>query len=141
MNWNICFSISVLIAAASIAAAIVSAKAKRKHGKLLTPFNILFGGMFAAAFVLALPIFGESAEKSITGVLKTIFLSLHGTFQTFTLDSDRALILESINTDIAWIYSAYMSLLFVAAPILTFGAVVSFFKNISGRPSVQIRIL
>ncbi|MBP0990048.1 MAG: hypothetical protein J5874_02585, partial [Oscillospiraceae bacterium] len=54
--------------------------------------------------------------------------------QIFTINADRDIILKSIVCSEAWLaalYSTYLSVAFVIAPILTFGFFMSFFKNAS----------
>ena len=67
-------------------------------------------------------------------MLKTIAFSIHNTFQIFTIDTDKNIILEGIAAPQDWlpaVYSAYLSVAFVVAPVLTFGFLMSFFKNAS----------
>lgn len=129
MIWYVCFTLSAVFAAAALIWAIVLGVTKR-GGKVIKPFNVLFAGVAAAVFTLQLPIFVESTAKCPSW-LKTVLLTLHGTFQVFTIDSDRSLIVDSIHTDIAGAYSAYMSALFVIAPIMTFGFLLSLFRTLS----------
>ncbi len=134
MDWIICFfiAVAVIIAAVSYAAAIGAGKYKR--GRILTPFHVLFAGLFASVFICQLPIYAEIVSSSPAVTLETIAFSLHNTFQIFTIDVDRAVILENIVCPQRWLaaaYSVYLSVAFVVAPILTFGFLISFFKNVS----------
>ena len=66
--------------------------------------------------------------------METATFALHNTLQVFTIDTDREIILESIGCadDLLYAaYSDYLSLAFIVAPILTFGFLLSFLKNVS----------
>ena len=132
MIWTICFAISLSIAAIAIALSIFLAAAKRRGDRLFTPINILLGGVFVSVFVSVLPIYAEETADVSFSVIKTILFSLHSTFQIFTINADRGMITERLITGsepLTAAYSVYMTVVFVAAPILTFGFIVSFFKS------------
>lgn len=134
MIWTICFTISVAIAAITAALSIFFAAAKRKGGRLLTPLNTLLGGLFISVFVSMLPIYAEEAAGGSFSAAKNILFSLLNTFQIFTINSDRSAILERIMTDseaLSAAYTIYLSFIYVIAPILTFGFIISFFKSAS----------
>ena len=134
MLWTICFTISISIAAITTALSVFFAAAKRKGGRLLTPLNTLLGGVFVSVFVSMLPIYAEEAAGGSFSVTKNILFSLLNTFQIFTINSDRSAILESVMTGseaLTAAYVLYLSFVFVIAPILTFGFIVSFFKSAS----------
>ncbi len=132
MNWYICFVISVTVMAFSILLAVYVGTGKYKRGRILTPFNVLIGGVFLAVFIAFLPIYNGDFSETTNRVLKTVTFSLHNAFQVFTLDVDREIIKELINCPQKWltaVYSAYLSVTFVVAPVLTFGFLMLFFKN------------
>ncbi len=135
MHWLFYYVLSLLVLVSAIVFAVAVSVGRYKRGRVLTPFNIVFGGVFLAVFVCLLPIFsGILADHGMYSVLKTVAFSLHNTFQIFTIDADRGIILENITcreAGLAAVYSAYLSVAFVVAPVLTFGFVMSFFKNVS----------
>ena len=134
VNWFLSFVISIIALACSIIFAICVGAGKYKRGRVLTPFNIVFGGVFISVFICLLPIYNSILSETTNSVLKTIAFSLHNTFQIFTIDADKDIILESIACPQAWLsaaYLAYLSVAFVVAPVLTFGFLMSFFKNAS----------
>lgn len=130
MNWIICFALSMtLLVTAILFAVIVGMKYKR--GRVLTPFKIIFGGMFISVFICMLPVFYETMGDSSSRILKAAAYSFHNTLQIFTIDADRGVI-DSIccsSAALENVYSAYISIAYVVAPIMTFGFLVSFFKN------------
>lgn len=134
MNWLLCFIILLLMLVSATAFASVVAVGKYKRGRVLTPFNIIFGGVFLSVFISLLPIYSDMLSSSTGSVLKVIAFSLHNALQIFTIDADRSIILESINCSQTWLsdfFSIYLSVVFVVAPVLTFGFLMSFFKNVS----------
>lgn len=133
MSWLWCLGGSVIALVLSVAFAVVRAS-KYKRGGVLTPFNIVFGGVFVAVFACLLPIYDGILADTAGGSLKTIAFSLHNTLQIFTINAERDIILEGISCPEAWlsaVYSVYLSLAFIVAPFLTFGFLLSLFKNVS----------
>lgn len=134
MGWTIGFTVSILVLSAALATAVSLGVGKYKSGRICTPFNVLFGGLFISVFISMLPIYYGILHNDSNSTLKTIMFSLHNTFQIFTIDADRSIILENIACPAKWLsaaYSAYLSVAFVLSPIMTFGFLISFFKNLS----------
>ena len=134
MSWFWCFLISMISLVLTAIFAVFVSIGKYKRGRVLTPFNIAFGGVFISVFICLLPIYSVELAKTTTSVFHIVVFSLHNTFQIFTLDTDRNVILESIACPEKWLsaaYSVYLSIMFVVAPILTFGFLLSFFRNLS----------
>ena len=133
VEWLVCFILSMLILAASVGFVLAIRFGKYKRGRLLRPINVAFFGVFLASFVMLLPIYTDFAEKGIINGFQSVLFALHNTFQVFTIDADRAVIMENVdcgNRILQNLYGGTISLLFVIAPILTFGFVISFFKTI-----------
>jgi hypothetical protein len=133
MLWTVSYTVSVAVVLAAITAAILLAAGKYKRGRVFTPFNVLFGGLFIAVVLMLVPIYGEMIEAKDFRPLKVIAFSLHDAFQIFTIDADKEIILESIHCPSAAltaVYAATLSVEFVVAPLLSFGFLISFFKNI-----------
>ncbi len=67
--------------------------------------------------------------------LKTIFLSIHNTIRMFVVDADFSIIQEyfnswyAINGVLAKVFEAYAVVMFVVAPVMTAGFVLSFVKD------------
>ena len=134
MSWILGFSISIFVLICTIVSAVAVAFGKKIRGRVLTPFNIVLGGVFISVFICFLPIYNHFLKGSGGGVFETVVFSLHHAFQVFTLDADRSIILQSIACNTPWLataYSVYLSICFLVAPILTFGFILSFFKNVS----------
>ena len=134
MEWLLSFAISLLVLIAAIVFAVIVSVGKYKRGRVLTPFNIVFGGVFISVFICLLPIYNGILADTTDSVLKTVIFSLHTTLQVFTINADREIIMEGIACPQQWLsasYSAYLSVAFLIAPVLTFGFLISFFKNVT----------
>ena len=131
MDWIICFVISMSALLSAIVRAVWAYARKRKRGRMLTPFMILLPVVYNC--VLA-----DAPDK----VVKTIAFSLHNTLQIFTVDAEKSLITEIANCPGARLssaYSVFLSAAYVVAPVLTFGFLVSFFKNLSAHLRYYVR--
>ena len=134
MNWLGYFIAAMILMTGAILWALWLLRNKHSRGRFLSPIKLLFGGVFAATLLLFCPIYRSSVENTAYSGLETLLLSLHSTFQIFTLDSDRSIILEMIQCEPAWLKSAYtvfISIAYIAGPILTFGFVITFFRNVT----------
>lgn len=134
MGWIAGLVLSMAVMLAAVILAILLGVGKYRRGRFITPLHVLIGGLFLSILICMVPIYRESLSGESDSLLKTILFSLHNTFQVFTLDADRNLILEEIlcpSEGLSAVYSAYVSTLFVVAPVMTFGFLISFFKNLS----------
>lgn len=138
MIWIICFCISVFIVLSMLCLITVKSKTKNKKRNLraFNPINFLIVGVFLAGLFIFIPVYYDffaETESSITRVIKTFLLSVHNTIRLFIIDSDFEMIRESTSNLTGFIYHVYpvyTALIFVTAPLLTFGFILSFFKNV-----------
>ncbi len=132
MIWNSCFIISITILLLAMLYAQNTLK-KYKSGRVLTPFNTIFAGVFLAVFIGMIPMFVQMLEEEAGFLLKLCMFDVLQTIQVFTINVGADLILDNISSAdvaISGAYSTYMTCLFFVAPILTFGFLVSLFKNV-----------
>ena len=134
--WLICLLISVAIpfAVGGIYAATSSGDFARKPK--ISLFHALFAGVLAASVVMFFPIHFSSVELTFFGGLRALLLSLFNSIQIFAAGCEfgvvgecEALIAESIRG----YYQSWASALFFAAPIFTFGFILSLFNNLSAK--------
>lgn len=133
MNWMIEFGVAAGLFLASVAVAILL-YVFNKQGRVITSFYIVFGGLFLSVCVCLAPILYCKAPDGAFSALKTVMLSIHGSIQIFTANTDQSIIQEcaACMDDAAYImYSTYLSVAFVVCPVMTFGFIISFFKNLS----------
>lgn len=128
MEWLVFLIISTICLLSSAILAIVRTKTGEKSGK------ILFAGVALSSVILFVPIYVHTFRTTGCGIFETVLVSIHNMIRLFVVDGEFEFITTNLASSQAWInkgYSVLFSVLFVLAPILTFGFVLSFFKNVS----------
>ena len=135
----LCLIISVLIIIGSVICAVRQNRTQ-KHKFFFTPLNLLFAGVFLAVTVLYIPVhyrwqlenvqWGE--ENIALSVMNSVLLAVYSAIRYFIADSDYALFFDYIGESLVTAYGTIGIVLTVIAPLLTFGFVISFFKNLCG---------
>ena len=134
MMWTTFLIISIITLMGSVVSAIVKGKAKYKSGSVLDPSKILFMGVIISSIALFIPIYYETFQASGCGILETVLISIHNMIRLFIVDGEFEFITSSLAGVPTLVFKGYtlvFSILFVLAPVLTFGFVLSFFKNVS----------
>lgn len=130
---SVCFSASFAVLAASVIGAVALSKIRYKR-RMISPFYLFFSGFIVSSILIFWPVYEMIFREDSMGMLKTLLLSVHNTIRLFVVDGEFSFITDHISKDIGWIYTPYTFFaicLFVIAPFLTFGVVLSFFKNLS----------
>ncbi|MBQ8894762.1 MAG: hypothetical protein IJ043_10205 [Clostridia bacterium] len=131
--WNFCFFAAIAVMLVALAGVFLTGK-KYRSGRLFTPSNILFAGVLVSALLLFIPIYINTTKANGGGLLEALFLSIYNMICLFVVNSDFEFLAQSVAALSPALYSGYsifLSILFVLAPVLTFGFVLSFFKNIT----------
>lgn len=118
----------------SLIFAAIRSKMRYKSGRILTPFNILLVGVIFSALSLFLPVYINTFAATKCGPAEAVLISVHNMIRLFAGDGDFAFVTEQLSDASPKVFKAYslfFSVLFVVAPILTFGFVLSFFKNLA----------
>lgn len=135
------FALSLASFLLGIAAAAVLFFMPYKRNSFFTPLRCILAGTFLAAVFLFLP--AIQFGNGFFGGLKSVLLALHSGMRLFILDIDFDGIAASADTltnrYIGAGYTLLGAILFVFAPILTFGFVLSFFKNIAAYRDLLLR--
>lgn len=129
------FTISFFIALGILVSGAVLSFCLFKYRKVKVGYNafhITAVSVFLSAVSVFFPIYYKIFNEDKFHKIKTILLSVHNAIRLFIVDGEFNIITDNISqdTEIYEIYSLLAALLFVAAPVLTFGVVLSFFKNI-----------
>lgn len=139
--------ISAVALIATITLSIVLHKIELSKGNLekrkrfaLTPFQVFLIGFFIAAAALFYPVYYTDFlvdDQGFVKIIKSILLSIHNVLRLFVLDGefdnirdlfgDPARVSESVGA----IYTIYAAFMYIVAPALTAGVVLSFFKGAS----------
>lgn len=107
---------------------------KRAKKKKYNLFNSLFAGVFMSAFFAFMPTRIATAELSVLGYLRATFLSVFNSMQAFTLGCEFENVAESMEhcpDSLLLVYQIWIAVIFVLAPLFTFGFILSLFKNVS----------
>ncbi len=134
MVWVVFLVLAVALLSASVVGSVISAKRKYKSGRIFKPSNILFVGIILSAVMLFIPIYINTFKQTECGVFETVLIAVHNMIRLFIIDGEFEFItsnLVGVSELVARAYTAVFSVLFVSAPLLTFGFVLSFFKNVS----------
>ena len=132
--WLTFLTLSVFCLAFSTVLPLVINGIRGTKTKKLKVFNFLFAGVFAAVLFVFVPAHVTTAEASVLGSIRAACLSVFNALQVFALGCDFTVVTDSMENCPPWldlIYQVWVAILYVLAPILTFGAVLSLFKNVS----------
>lgn len=132
--WLACFivSLSCLPAAALVTFAVRKSPSLRRIKIGL--FNALFAGIFIASLFLFFPIHTVNSESEFLRGWRVFLLSVFHSMQVFTIGCEFSVVQEGVARCPEWLriwYQLWAAALYVAAPIFTFGFVLSLFKNLS----------
>lgn len=135
MIWKICFAVSVAIFALSIVLAFFAGTSKKRRFAVFDSSRLMFIGVVVSSSVLFVPIYNSLFHDGDCGFFETLLISVHNMIRLFVVDGDYTFITDNISEianepGLARAYTVFFSVLFLAAPILTFSFVLSFFKNI-----------
>ena len=134
MEWIIFLTIASICLILSILLAIVLGKSQYKSGRLLDPSKIIFVGVIASSVLVFIPIYSNAFKSSDCGLFETVLIAIHNMIRLFIVDGEFEFVTSNLVGLSPMVFKGYtvlLSVLFVLAPVLTFGFVLSFFKNIS----------
>ena len=127
---NVCFWIAVFVLLITCVVAYRISVRSNKSRQMITPLNVLFTGVLVTAVLLFLPAYWIDQEGDAFHGLKAVLLSLYSGIRLFAFDSDYDMIPALITGEIAPLYTAFTTVIVVAAPLLTFSFVLSFFDEL-----------
>lgn len=140
MRWLECFCAALAILLASAAAAILINGEHSKGQRLLSPIRVVSGGVFLCAFTLFLPVYTVLYKGD--GEIVAALLSVYNAMRLFVFSGEYAVVREGAAGLAGWLGTGYALLalaLFLIAPMLTLGFILSFFKNVSSYRRYFIR--
>ena len=141
MIWTICLVISVIVLASALVGCCVVRK-KAHTEQRISPFQLLLTGTFLAVWIAVVPVLVTMFRETPVWQVYTLFLSVIQTLQVFTINVGADFILDTIGqspASVSTIYSCYMTLLFVMAPILTVSSVALLLSNVTTRLRLLLR--
>ncbi len=148
MNYTLPCSIALAISLSLVVAAIAIAyllhraeleKTELEGRRILTSFHIFAIFFFIAAVVVYFPLYYMSYLSATSGFAKffdAVLLAVQNVLRLITLNGEFDNVREFFltlegNAALGTFYSAYIAVIMVAAPVLTAGVVLTFFKNAS----------
>lgn len=134
MNWLVSFFVAIAIFILGCIWAIYLARPGKRKNKIVTAFNVLLCGVFLSALVIYFPVCNAIFEGENLQVGKAVFMTIFDAIRLFIAEGEFGIITDHIHPSTGWLYTAYTgyaTILLVLAPCLTFGIVLSFFKNVS----------
>ena len=126
-------TLSVAIWAAAVLAAVFCRLPGRRRAAV-RPMTFMLIGTFLAVASLLAPIYRAAFGAGFAGGFKTVLISIHSALRMFGLRGEFTII-EAYAKGLplpydSW-YSVWAAFLYILAPILTLGFVLSFFKYLS----------
>ena len=134
MIWTVFFICALLCLLIAAAAAFIQSKIKNKKSRLLEPSRTMLAGIVLCALLLFFPIYYSNFKSYGCGLFETLIITIYSTIKLFLVDGDFDFIVENVENLPSWLSRGYYllsSFLLIFAPIMTFGVILSFFKNIS----------
>ena len=142
MNMVLFFFIALTIFISSIGMAIMKSVKVNKNGTGIAPVSILVAGVFLSAIFLLLPLYYMDYEDLPNTVFHSIVSSVFHSIQLFTFRANRGIIRSCFTMPglgIARIYAIFLSVEYIMAPVLSFGFIISFFRNATARLRYLLR--
>ncbi|HCC35539.1 MAG TPA: hypothetical protein DEQ02_07890 [Ruminococcaceae bacterium] len=135
MLHTIFLPISVAVWVTSIVLAAYTYKSKQRKPSL--GMNLFIAGTFIALSLIFIPVYNGMYSGGAAGLFKTALGAMHNALRCFVLDGEIDYVQQFTNViESDWIgglYSLWASILYITAPMLTFGVVMSFFGNFTAR--------
>lgn len=134
MYWTVCLIIALICLFASVTFCIIKRNDGFNKSRIIDSSQVLCAGVVIAAMVMFLPIYYELFDKTDGSLFEAVLISLHNVIRLFVVDGEFEFVSDglagaSIPDWESGIYSCLFAILFVAAPLLTFTFVLSFFRN------------
>lgn len=134
MSWFVCFFFSAAVLLAALLYAAFASRVKYREKCALSPLNAMLCGVLLSSVLIFIPIFAEAYQNGEYSIVEVFLVSVHSMVRLFVVDGEFTFVTANIAELQPLLYRAYSilaSILFVLAPLITFGLVISIFKNLS----------
>ena len=136
MYWYSFWLIAVAILGFAVIDAIAMLFFRYKRKRVLTSNRALILGTWVSASVMLYPLYLRALEGPISGVeyIKAGLVSIQHSIRLFAFDGDYMDIVdmaEGLGSEIQTLYTLLGAILYLVAPILMVGLILSFFKNLT----------
>lgn len=127
-------ALSLLVLCAAALAAWRAGRARHRGKRVFTALHLFTFGVFLATLLVFLPIYYSRYDFGDgRAYLRPLLVSIHHAFRVFILDGEFDTIRDAaavLDMPHHLLFSLYAAVLYVLAPVLTFGNVLSLFKNV-----------
>jgi len=133
MHWIFFYAAAMALILGTIGYLLYRYFCKHVKGRRISALHILFGSCFAAVLLLCIPPTFAQYGSQKYGVLQTVVFSFQRAIRVFGADDIHDVVLDNLLTapeKLQGWYARAVLFLQLAAPLLTFGFVASFFKNL-----------
>lgn len=126
------WGISVFVFLVTFVGTFVLSKLRYRRKRILTPNKMLILGVFLSAVILFCPFYLEKFSDSVWWLewIKAVLLSIHHAICLFAFEGGFIELFEA-DQRVSMLYTGTSAVFYAVAPLLTFGVVLSFFKNVS----------
>ena len=134
MIWTLCLALSFGVFALITAGAFYIRRRRQKVNKRTNLLVILAAAVLLATILVFFPVYVLQSDGDAKGMISAGLLSLFTGMQVFTIGTEYQIILDHLeycHESIQGWYQLWSAVLFVLAPVFTFGFVMSLFKNVS----------
>lgn len=143
MIWNICFPLSLVVLVIGAVIAVCTFRKKdRRNSESLGFFTLAITVFISAGIMFYAMGYANDYTDAPGGVINSALLAIRKSIGIFVVDGDFAFFGENMEGMIPVFVpfaSGIMTLLDIAAPLFTFGFLLSFFKNLSSRIRFSLR--
>lgn len=126
--------VSLLLAVVSLLYSRWVYRRRKNTRRTFSAIQVYTLGIFVSVVLVFIPIYYTAYDLGDSyGYVRPFLLSVHNAFRVFILDGDFDIVKKSLpeyGTALSICFSLYAAVLYVVAPILTFGNVLSLFKNL-----------
>lgn len=133
MMWNTCFFSAVGVLGVTVCVLIMLCASGGRKRKSVNTLHILFAALFISTLLLLLPAYYHSYSQDMLGGAKSVVSAVQKSIQVFAAKDVFDVVYSSLDKVPEGIRKAYCALSLAVqfiAPILSFGFLLSFFKNL-----------
>ena len=131
--WVICFILAIAVFFVCNAAGYIFYRKNRKNRRAVSIVALFLGVTFLSIFLLILPLCRFAFAGSRAAGVQSVFQSIRLSLQVFSLDGEYMDLYEgasSLPSVLRGGYRIFGAVLYVLAPILLVGVIISFFQSV-----------
>jgi hypothetical protein len=136
MYWHGWWIGAVAVFGIAVADAIATLFFRYKRKRIITPNRALIFGTWGSGIVMFYPLYLRELEGwgSVADYIKAGVVSIQHAIRLFAFDGEYMDIVDMVNglePEIQTMYTLFGAILYLIAPVLTVGLILSFFKNLT----------